>query len=90
MNEILLAVFYYIDGGENRHTRYGEVQAHVGNKLPTEEEMQQIMFAAKMEYGRLIRRRKTRVKEESQIVMERGLDGISHYYPEAEPKEPPA
>ena len=29
-------------------------------------------------------------KEESQIVMERGLDGISHYYPEVEPKEPPA
>jgi len=58
---MILAVYWQPATGPQRHTRMGEVQMDADD-LPepplTEIEMQNIAYAAKMEYGRILRNRK--------------------------------
>jgi hypothetical protein len=63
---MLLCVYWAEDGTENRHVRQGEVRVHAADRLPspplTQEEMMEIAYVAKMEFGRIMRRRRRKAK----------------------------
>lgn len=59
--QMLLSVYWEVDGGQDRHTRHDTVTMHVGdlaNPLLTKREMQDIAYGAKMAFAKVMRARK--------------------------------
>ena len=58
---MLLSIYWHKDKTPDRFTRYGEVSMRVGDLVDpplTGREMQDIAYAAKMEFAKVMRKRK--------------------------------
>ena len=59
--QILLAVYWSIDGDDDRYVRRGEITTHIGDEIDpplSNDEMQHITYAAKMAFAKAMKDRK--------------------------------
>lgn len=55
--QMFLTLYFTVDGDDDRHVRRGEITTHLGDERDPPLNMQQMTYAAKMEFAKIIRTR---------------------------------